>query len=75
VKGIKEPMILDLDDFAKSKKTPVSPHDYDLLFHLLLLKKIHRLGRVLVVGISDQEFSEKLVDSTALLVSQIEDGS
>lgn len=39
VLGIKEPMILNLDNFQKQGKTPVSPHDYDLLFHLLLLKK------------------------------------
>ena len=41
--GIKKSQILDLDDFQLIKKTPVSPHDYDLLMHLLLLKKIKKI--------------------------------
>lgn len=44
-------MILNLDDFEKKKKTPISPHDYDLLFHLLLLKKIKRLKKVIIIGL------------------------
>jgi len=51
--GIKEPKILDLDDFQTPAggKTPISPHDYDLLFHLLLLKKIKRLDKVKIIGL------------------------
>ncbi|PIV09155.1 hypothetical protein COS31_01120 [Candidatus Roizmanbacteria bacterium CG02_land_8_20_14_3_00_36_15] len=51
VLGIKEPMILNLDNFQKQGKTPVSPHDYDLLFHLLLLKKIRKLNKVRIISI------------------------
>ncbi len=51
VKGIKKPMLLDLDDFEKKKKTPLSPHDYDLLFHLLLLKKLKKINKVLIIGV------------------------
>jgi len=50
VKGIKEPMILDLDDFNREKPTPISPHDYDLLFHLLLLKKQNKIKSVKIIG-------------------------
>lgn len=56
VKGIKEPMILNLDDFESKNKTPISPHDYDLLFHLLFLKKLKRINKVLIIGIP---FSQK----------------
>jgi len=55
VKGIKKPTILDLDDLEVVKKTPVSPHDYDLLFHLLLLKKTKRLGRILIIGVASKD--------------------
>ena len=59
VLGIKKPLLLDLDDFDTIKKTPISPHDYDLLFHLLLLKKIKRLEKVLIIGVkSEDDFSE-----------------
>lgn len=54
VMGIKKPMILDLDSFERKKNTPVSPHDYDLLFHLLILKKLKRLNKVIIVGIPNK---------------------
>jgi hypothetical protein len=47
-------MVLDLDDPDLSfdgKKTPISPHDYDLLFHLLLLKKLKRINKVIIIGV------------------------
>jgi Ni,Fe-hydrogenase maturation factor len=51
VKGIKKPSILHLEDFEKAGKTPVSPHDYDLLMHLLLLKKLKRIKKVTIIGL------------------------
>lgn len=60
VKGIKKPMLLDLDDFDAVKKTPVSPHDYDLLFHLLLLKKTKRLGKVVIIGVTSGDDLEEV---------------
>lgn len=51
VKGISKPEILDLDDFEKNNNTPISPHDYDLLFHLLLLKKLKKIESVRIIGI------------------------
>ena len=53
VLGIKEPIVLDLDNLQKQGKTPVSPHDYDLLFHLLLLKKTKRLNKVIIIGVPE----------------------
>lgn len=51
VKGIKFPMIINLDDLEKINSSPISPHDYDLLFHLLLLKKLKKIESVKVIGI------------------------
>lgn len=51
VKGIKKPTLFNLDDFEKTKNTPVSPHDYDLLFHLLLLKKLKKIDSIKIIGI------------------------
>jgi len=50
--GIKKPTIFDLDDLLNNKeKTPISPHDYDLLTHLLLLKKLKRIEKAIIIGI------------------------
>lgn len=51
VKGIKKPRLFDLSDFEDKGKTPVSLHDYDLLIHLLLLKKLKRIESVKIIGI------------------------
>ncbi len=59
--GIKKLMILDLNDFNDNKKTPISPHDYDLLFHLLLLKKMKKIHSVKIIGIPIQCDRTKLV--------------
>jgi Ni,Fe-hydrogenase maturation factor len=59
--GIKKPMILDPADFIKKKKTPVSPHDYDLLFHLFLLKKTKKINEVLIIGVP-QNFNKNTID-------------
>ena len=52
--GIKKPTIFDLDDFSSlsyRKKRLISPHDYDLLTHLLLLKKLKRIEKAIIIGI------------------------
>ena len=59
VKGIKKPVLLDLDNFEKQTKTPISPHDYDLLFHLLLLKKMKKINSVKIIGIPSSPFHFK----------------
>lgn len=51
VLGIKKTTILNLDDFNRKKKTPISPHDYDLLLHLLLLKKLKKIRKVTIIGV------------------------
>lgn len=62
--GIKKPMILSLTDFQDRKSTPVSPHDYDLLFHLLLLKKLKKIKEVKIIGVPSLPFYFKKMRST-----------
>lgn len=52
--GIDKPKIIHLSDLTKTGKTPVSPHDYDLLFHLLLLKKTKRINEVKIIGVPEK---------------------
>lgn len=66
--GIDKPMILGLDDFQKNKKSPVSPHDYDLLMHLLLLKKLKKIDTVKIIGIPNNE-DKKTFDKLVKLIS------
>jgi Ni,Fe-hydrogenase maturation factor len=49
--GVKKPTIFNLDDFEKGGRTPMSPHDYDLLMHLLLLKKMKKIDKVKIIGL------------------------
>lgn len=58
VKGISEVMLLDYSDLALIEKSPVSPHDYDLLLHLLLLKKMGKIDRVKIIGIPQNTIND-----------------
>ena len=51
VVNIKKPTMISLDDLKEIEKAPISPHDYDLLMHLFLLKKTGRLRSVRIIGI------------------------
>ncbi len=64
VAGIREPMMIDISDLKSIEKTPVSPHDYDLLFHLLLLKKLGKIDNAVIFGVP-QIF---MVENTSKLV-------
>lgn len=61
VAGISKPLLLDLSDLKLIEQTPVSPHDYDLLFHLLLLKKLKKIDGAKIFGIP-QSFSMRNKD-------------
>lgn len=72
VMGIKKPMILDLNDFKKNQTTPLSPHDYDLLFHLLLLKKLKKINDVKIIGIPTKEMETKnILEKVSRLITKI----
>lgn len=59
VKGISEVTLLDYSDLAKIEKSPISPHDYDLLLHLLLLKKMGKINMVKIIGIPQKSNDKK----------------
>lgn len=67
--NIKEPMIFNLDDFKKTKKSPASLHDYDLLLHLLLLKKLKKIETVKIIGIPNIS-SKKNFDNLVKIISK-----
>lgn len=67
VLGIKKSTLLDLNDLAEKEKTPISLHDYDLLLHLLLLKKMKKIDRVTIIGIPADS------DDNALVGRQVTD--
>ncbi len=75
VKGIKKPMLLNLGDFDSSKSTPVSPHDYDLLFHLLLLKKLNKIDDAKIIAVpslTGKDFRRPVFDIISTLLSKNE---
>jgi hypothetical protein len=58
VEGIKEVTWFDtLDAFVQTRS--VSPHDYDLGFHLLFLQKLHKISSVRILGVPKKGKYEK----------------
>lgn len=74
VKGVQKVMLLDYSDLASVEKSPVSPHDYDLLLHLLLLKKMGKINEVKIIGIpygvSVEGISKEASDIISTLLSK-----
>lgn len=62
VMGLKKPKIFTLADLETIAKSPVSPHDYDLGMHFLLLKKIKRINTVKIIGVPSMLVNENLVE-------------
>jgi len=50
VQGIQKAVKITIDDLSPIEKTPISPHDYDLLFHLHLLRKMKRIQSAIIIG-------------------------
>ncbi len=71
VKGINVPKLLYLKDFEKNGKTPISPHDYDLLFHLLLLKKLKKIARATISGVPQNFSIDEFLSGIIRLISHI----
>lgn len=71
VHGITKPMMLDIDDFQKQKSTPVSPHDYDLLFHLLLLKKLKKIQKITIIAVPKKGNEKKIEEETKLIIKNL----
>jgi Ni,Fe-hydrogenase maturation factor len=61
VKELSDVSLFDYSDLANIEKTPISPHDYDLLLHLLLLKKMKRINKVRIIGIPPKNVSKNIL--------------
>lgn len=77
IRGINKLKIFSLKDIQRLKKSPNSPHDYDLGMHLLLLKKINKVKSVKTIGIPlryDRDKThrvENLEDSLKKIISTL----
>jgi Ni,Fe-hydrogenase maturation factor len=69
--NIKKPSIFVIDDLEKVKKTPVSPHDYDLLFHLFLAKKLNKIESAQIIGLPTKINQDEAIEQTSILLKKI----
>jgi len=59
----------DIDVFTKNKT--VSVHDYDLILHLQLLKKLDKLPKkMVIIGVPQIRATASLVDQVIVLLAQ-----
>jgi len=49
----------DIDAFVATRS--ISPHDYDLGFHLLFLRKLHKISQVQILGIPQSGYNWEIV--------------
>lgn len=70
VVGLKEVTLFNhLEDFVDSPR--ISPHDYDLLFHLKLLKKLGKIENIKIIGVpQDLKHEEAVLRIEKILKSQ-----
>ncbi len=60
VEGIKDVRWFNsIDDFVTTKS--VSPHDYDLGFHLRMLLKLHKISKVKILGVAADISLNKII--------------
>ncbi len=68
VEGIQEVTLFDdIDAFVST--TRVSVHEYDIGLHLQLLKKLHKLPPLLIIGLPQQAKPEDVLDDVVALVT------
>jgi len=71
VKGISSTTLLDFTNLQNIEKTPISPHDYDLLLHLLLLKKMGKINSVKIIGLPMYLVIKKELNRTIQIISSL----
>lgn len=69
VMGLTDVTLLRFSDLEKIEKSPVSPHDYDLLLHLLLLKKMGKIDSITIIGIPFQASASTLRKTEQIISS------
>jgi len=75
VKEINKVMLLDYSDLISVEKSPVSPHDYDLLLHLLLLKKMGKINEVKIIGVPYGAKQNEILNDVINIIQIIDPGS
>lgn len=69
VAGLKEPRLIELEELELSSK-PISLHGFDLLWTLLLLKKIGKIKKATIIGVPAKKgVRESLPEVERLLLS------
>lgn len=58
-----------LENFSAPKT--VSPHDYDLGFHLRMLRKLGKLDKIRILGIPSDKINRKLLDKIIQEISMV----
>ena len=71
VKGLNKPRLLGFDELENIANTPVSPHDYDLMLHLQLLRKLKRIDKVKIIGLPIRDGRFKLVNKIREIISTL----
>lgn len=75
VQGIPDVALLQYSDLQIIEKSPVSPHDYDLLMHLLLLKKMGKIQTITILGIPFRKDDGRTLDKVKRLISSLLSGN
>lgn len=71
VQGLPDVTLIHFEDLMQVEKSPISPHDYDLLLHLLLLKKMNRIDSITVIGLPFMKADSMTLPKVARIVSSL----
>ncbi|MCX8175132.1 MAG: hypothetical protein N3E51_02915 [Candidatus Micrarchaeota archaeon] len=70
VAGLQEPRLVRLEELELPHR-PISLHGFDLLWSLLLLKKLGRLEEVLIIGVPAKKSAKKSLLKVRRLLEKI----
>lgn len=71
VQGLQDITLIRFEDLMQIEKSPVSPHDYDLLLHLLLLKKMGKIDSITVIGLPFMKADSQTLPKVKRIISSL----
>jgi len=71
VKGIDRTTVYDSLEVFEATHS-VSPHDYDLGFHLKLLQKLHKILSVRIIGIPQNGYTSKIFKDVCQEITKLD---
>jgi len=71
VQGLSSVLIIQIHDLVEMKKTPISPHDYDLLFHIHLLKKMNKIDSAYIIALPQYADREVALKETISIITTL----